>query len=198
MLCNTVKHGASMGTDGIAISANGDRLYYCPLGSRKLYSVETNVLVDRSLEDQQAAAKVKAEGDRGGASDGLESDAAGYIYSTNYEHNAILRRGPDMNGKRWCTHRQARYNKGSDLRQKHYFVVVLMLGQYCCDKLTHKIISDFYWSYGTALLSSVWRGLDGGNSSLSCLISSGVGSVSLSNFALTNPLGVATYTELPS
>jgi sugar lactone lactonase YvrE len=67
MLCNTVKHGASMGTDGIAISANGDRLYYCPLGSRKLYSVETNVLVDRSLEDQQAAAKVKAEGDLGGA-----------------------------------------------------------------------------------------------------------------------------------
>lgn len=50
---------------------------------------------DRSFEDQQVAAKVKAEGDRGGASDGLEADAAGYIYSTNYEHNAILRRGPD-------------------------------------------------------------------------------------------------------
>jgi hypothetical protein len=162
-------------------------------------------------------------GQRGGASDGLESDAAGYIYSTNYEHNAILRRGPDMkwetvvydprllwpdtlslaaDGYLYVTadqlHRQARYNKGNGLRQKHYFVVVLMLDLYCCDKLTHKIISDFYWSYGTALLSSVWRGLDGGDCSLSCLISSGVGSVSLSNLALTNPLGVATYTELPS
>jgi sugar lactone lactonase YvrE len=92
----SVKQGASMGADGIAISANGDRLYYCPLGSRKLYSVETNALIDRSFEDQKVAARVKEEGDRGGASDGLESDAAGYIYSTNYEHNAILRRRPDM------------------------------------------------------------------------------------------------------
>ena len=63
----SVKQGANMGADGIAISANGNRLYYCPLGSRKLYSVETNALVDRSLEDQKVAAKVKEEGDRGGA-----------------------------------------------------------------------------------------------------------------------------------
>jgi hypothetical protein len=33
--------------------------------------------------------------DRGGASDGLDSDAAGNIHSTNYEHKAILRRRPD-------------------------------------------------------------------------------------------------------
>ena len=35
------------------------------------------------------------EGDKGGAADGLESDAAGHVYATNYEHNAILRRHPD-------------------------------------------------------------------------------------------------------
>ena len=28
----TVKQGASMGSDGIAISSNGSELYYCPLG----------------------------------------------------------------------------------------------------------------------------------------------------------------------
>ena len=28
----SVKHGASMGSDGIAINADGTRLYYCPLG----------------------------------------------------------------------------------------------------------------------------------------------------------------------
>jgi hypothetical protein len=61
---------------------------------------------------------------------------------------------------------------------------------------THHII--VYWSHGTPLLASVCCGLDGGDSSLSCLISSGVGCVTLSNLALTNPLGVATYTELPS
>jgi sugar lactone lactonase YvrE len=142
----SVKQGAGMGSDGIAISANGTRLYYCPLGSRKLYSVDTDALADRSLNDREVAATVTDEGDRGGASDGLESDAAGYIYSTNYEHNAILRRHPD--GREWETvthdprllwpdtlslaadgylyitanqlHRQARYHKGRDLRRKPY------------------------------------------------------------------------------
>jgi sugar lactone lactonase YvrE len=140
-----VKHGASMGSNGIAINADGTRLYYCPLGSRKLYSVDTNALSDQSLKEQEVGATVIDEGDRGGASDGLESDSAGNIYSTNYEHNAILRRSPD---KRWETlthdprllwpdtlslatdgylyvtanqlHRQARFHKGKDLRRKPY------------------------------------------------------------------------------
>jgi sugar lactone lactonase YvrE len=61
-----------MGSDGIAISSDGMRLYYCPLGSRKLYSVDTNALCDRSLHDKEVAATVVDEGDKGGASDGLE------------------------------------------------------------------------------------------------------------------------------
>jgi sugar lactone lactonase YvrE len=142
----SVIQGAGMGADGIAISANGSRLYYCPLGSRKLYSVDTDALINRSLEDQKVIDTIICEGDRGGASDGLESDAAGYIYSTNYEHNAILRRHSD--NREWETivhdphllwpdtlsiandgylyvianqlHRQARYQKGKDLRRKPY------------------------------------------------------------------------------
>jgi sugar lactone lactonase YvrE len=141
----SVKQGAGMGSDGIAISSDGTRLYYCPLGSRKLYSVDTDALADRSRIDREVAATVTNEGDRGGASDGLESDAAGYIYSTHYEHNAILRRRP---GEEWETvthdprllwpdtlslaadgylyvtanqlHRQARYHRGRDLRRKPY------------------------------------------------------------------------------
>ena len=141
-----IKQGAGMGSDGIAISSDGSRLYYCPLGSRKLYSVSTDSLADKSLDEQKVGATVVDEGDRGGASDGLESDAAGYIYSTNYEHNAILRRGPDgkwetvvhdphllwpdtlslaTDGYLYVTanqlHRQAKYNKeGRDLRRKPY------------------------------------------------------------------------------
>jgi sugar lactone lactonase YvrE len=143
----SVKQGAGMGSDGIAISADGARLYYCPLGSRKLYSVDTDALIDRSLDDRDVAATVTDEGDKGGASDGLESDAAGHIYSTSYEHNAILRRLP---GGKWETvahdqrllwpdtlsvaadgylyvtanqlHRQARYHKGRDLRRKPYIL----------------------------------------------------------------------------
>jgi sugar lactone lactonase YvrE len=142
----TVKQGASMGTDGIAISSDGSRLYYCPLGSRKLYSVDIDAIADRSHDTKKVADTVADEGDRGGASDGLESDATGYIYSTNYEHNSILRRHPD--NRQWETvvhdprllwpdtlsvaldgylyvianqlHRQARYQKGQDLRRKPY------------------------------------------------------------------------------
>jgi len=142
----TTKQGASMGSDGIAINADGSRLFYCPLGSRRLYSVETDALVNRAFDN--APATVIDEGDRGGASDGLESDADGYIYSTNYEHNAILRRLDDDTGKEWETvvhdprllwpdtmsiagdgylyvtanqlHRQPRYQEGKDLRRKPY------------------------------------------------------------------------------
>jgi sugar lactone lactonase YvrE len=150
----SVKQGAGMGSDGIAISADGVRLYYCPLGSRKLYSVDTDALCDRSLDDKEVAAMVVDEGDRGGASDGLESDAAGHIYSTNYEHNAIFRRLP---GAQWETvahdprllwpdtlslatdgylyvtanqlHRQARYQKGQDLRRKPYTLFRIRLSE---------------------------------------------------------------------
>jgi sugar lactone lactonase YvrE len=53
------------------------------------------MLIDRGLDEAKVSSTVTDEGDRGGAADGLESDASGYIYSTNYEHNAILRRSPD-------------------------------------------------------------------------------------------------------
>ena len=139
------KQGAGMGTDGIAISADGARLYYCPLGSRKLYSVAVDALCDRSIDDVAVASTVIDEGDRGGASDGLESDADGCVYSTNYEHNAVLRRNPAgvwetvvhdprllwtdtlslaTDGYLYITsnelHRMPRYHNGRDLRRKPY------------------------------------------------------------------------------
>ena len=144
----TVKHGASMGADGIAISSDGSRLFYCPLGSRRLYSVATDTLSDRDIPESDVVKSVQDHGDKGGASDGLESDASGNIYSTNYEHNAILRlRNADKiwetlvydsrllwpdtlslarDGYLYVTanqlHRQPRYNKGKDLRVKPYTV----------------------------------------------------------------------------
>ncbi|HEY6536317.1 MAG TPA: L-dopachrome tautomerase-related protein [Candidatus Nitrosocosmicus sp.] len=142
----SLKQGANMGIDGIAINADGSRIYYCPLGSRRLYSVDINTLTDRKKSDQDVADTVIDEGDKGGASDGLESDAEGNIYATNYEHNSILIRRsydkmweilvhdsrllwPDtlclaMDGYLYVMsnqlHRQSRYNKGRDLRRKPY------------------------------------------------------------------------------
>ena len=140
-----MKLAANMGSDGIAISATGERLYYCPLASRKLYSVSTEALCDRSIDDKYVSKIVKDEGDKGGASDGLESDADGRIYMTNYEHNAIMHRNPNgewetmvhdprllwpdtlslaSDGYLYVTanqlHRQARFHNGRDIRRKPY------------------------------------------------------------------------------
>jgi sugar lactone lactonase YvrE len=80
-----------VGADGIAISTTGDRLFYCPLSSRRLYSVDTAALRDRQLPDDRLAETVLDHGDKG-ASDGLETDTAGNLYATAYEHSAVLRR----------------------------------------------------------------------------------------------------------
>jgi sugar lactone lactonase YvrE len=83
-----------VGADGIAISADGSDLFYCPLSSRRLYRVPTDALIDRTLSDEEVATRVVDLGDKA-ASDGLESDAAGGVYATAYEHSAVVKRHPD-------------------------------------------------------------------------------------------------------
>jgi sugar lactone lactonase YvrE len=83
-----------MGADGIAIAADGSRIYYCPLASRRWYSVDAGSFADRTVSDDDVAATVIDEGDKGGASDGLETDDQGRLYLTSGEHT-ILRRLPD-------------------------------------------------------------------------------------------------------
>jgi sugar lactone lactonase YvrE len=82
-----------VGADGIAISATGDRIFYCPLSSRRLYSVDASALRDRDLAEHRIAETILDHGDKG-ASDGLETDTAGNLYATAYEHSAVLRRDP--------------------------------------------------------------------------------------------------------
>jgi sugar lactone lactonase YvrE len=135
----------AVGSDGIAISPDGKTLYYCPLTSRHLYSVSVDALSDQSRSDAEVAATVKDLGEKGGAGDGLESDAQGRVYLSDYEHNAIRRRSsnneietlvhdprvlwPDTlslaaNGYLYFTanqvERQSVFHNGQDLRQKPY------------------------------------------------------------------------------
>jgi sugar lactone lactonase YvrE len=135
----------AVGSDGIAISPDGKTLYYCPLTSRHLYSVSVDALSDQSRSDAEVAATVKDLGEKGGAGDGLESDAQGRVYLSDYEHNAIRRRNsnneietlvhdprvlwPDTlslaaNGYLYFTanqvERQSVFHNGQDLRQKPY------------------------------------------------------------------------------
>ncbi|MGH9497894.1 MAG: L-dopachrome tautomerase-related protein [Terriglobales bacterium] len=138
-------HRFSVGADGIAISPDGRILYYCPLTSRHLYSVSVNALTDQSKSDAEVAATVTDYGEKGGASDGLESDMQGRVYLSDYEHNAVRRRTtsgdietlmhdprllwPDTlslaaDGYLYVTanqvERQAAFHGGHDLRQKPY------------------------------------------------------------------------------
>ncbi|PSF38795.1 gluconolaconase [Aphanothece hegewaldii CCALA 016] len=142
----------TMGSDGIAISADGKQLYYCPLAGRKLYSVSVDALSNEQLSDEQVAKTVVDLGEKGGGSDGLESDAQNRVYLTNYEQNAIQRRLPNgqietlvhdprvlwpdtlslaSNGYLYFTanqlHRQARYQNGQDLRAKPYSLMRVRL-----------------------------------------------------------------------
>lgn len=83
-----------VGADGIAISPEGKTLYYCPAISRHLYSVGVDMLADINKSDREVAATVTDLGEKGGGSDGLESDAEGRVYLSDYEHDAIRRRLP--------------------------------------------------------------------------------------------------------
>ncbi len=82
------------GVDGIAMSPDGAHIYYCANADRRLYRVSADALRDVSKDDAAVAATVEDLGEKG-VSDGLGEDAAGNIYTTNYEHNSILRRAPD-------------------------------------------------------------------------------------------------------
>jgi sugar lactone lactonase YvrE len=135
----------AVGSDGVALSADGKILYYCPLTSRHLYSVSVDALADRTKSDADVAATVRDLGEKGGASDGLEADAQGRVYMSDYEHNAIRRRNsngeietlahdprmlwPDTlslaaDGYLYFTanqiERQGVFHNGQDLRQKPY------------------------------------------------------------------------------
>jgi len=83
-----------IGSDGLALSNDGETLYYSPLASRRWYSVSTDVLSDPKATDTAVAAAVKEMPPRDFPSDGLEADAQGRIYLTDYEHNAIRRFTP--------------------------------------------------------------------------------------------------------
>lgn len=84
-----------IGADGLAIS--GERLFYCPLTSRTLYSVALSALADEDLPDAEVAETIVAY-PREFASDGLAADARGRLYLTDWENDAIKRFDPATAG----------------------------------------------------------------------------------------------------
>ena len=81
------------GSDGVAISPDGKRLYYTPNAGHYLYSVSTDALWDRSVTEDAVAATVRNLGQKG-VNDGLSEDTRNRVYITDYGSNAITRRLP--------------------------------------------------------------------------------------------------------
>jgi Major royal jelly protein len=82
------------GVDGNILSADSSRLYYSPLTSRRLYSIPTALISNFDASEEELAAGVVDEGEKGMA-DGLATDSRDRIYITASEHDSILRRNPD-------------------------------------------------------------------------------------------------------
>ncbi|HET7753716.1 MAG TPA: L-dopachrome tautomerase-related protein [Anaeromyxobacteraceae bacterium] len=83
-----------LGSDGISLEASGMRLWFCALSSRAIHSVSLDALADEQLADDEVARTLYTER-RSFASDGLEADAQGNLYLTDWEHNAVIVRRAD-------------------------------------------------------------------------------------------------------
>ncbi|KAI1110605.1 major royal jelly protein-domain-containing protein [Nemania sp. NC0429] len=77
------------GADGIALSADGETLYFGPFASRYLYSVPTVRLRDRGPTSEILAQQSVVNLGQKGASDGFETDSNNLIYVGNNELNSI-------------------------------------------------------------------------------------------------------------
>jgi sugar lactone lactonase YvrE len=73
------------GADGIALSHDRKTLYWCPLTSRNLYSIRTELLRDFKTTDEEIGKAVKDLGSKGTNTDGLTADNKGRIWYTMLE-----------------------------------------------------------------------------------------------------------------
>ena len=78
-------------SDGIALSSNGDWLYYHALTGRTLYRIPTEVLRDRDATPTKVAAAVENLG-QDVVCDGMMMSGTETLYLTAIEHNAIVER----------------------------------------------------------------------------------------------------------
>ncbi|KAL1962722.1 hypothetical protein VTN77DRAFT_9266 [Rasamsonia byssochlamydoides] len=88
----------TQGCDGIQLDPTGSVLYFSPMTSDYLYSIETKYLLDHTSPTSVQAAynNVKNLGQRGGNGNGFEGDSNGLIYQGIPEQNAIYAYDPSQ------------------------------------------------------------------------------------------------------
>jgi sugar lactone lactonase YvrE len=85
---------ATMGIDGIALSPDDRRLWWTPLGTYDLFSLDTDLLTDPHADDATLARHVVRYDARNFASDGLDCDREGRVYFTDVTHGTLRRLVP--------------------------------------------------------------------------------------------------------
>ncbi|MGL4238252.1 L-dopachrome tautomerase-related protein [Tabrizicola sp.] len=79
----------SVGVDGIAISSDGQELYFATMSHDTLYKIAMRDVFDASLSAQDLSARVVAVGKKP-LSDGITVDAAGRIVVTDVENGSLV------------------------------------------------------------------------------------------------------------
>jgi len=79
----------STGSDGIALSADGERLFWTPNSGRTLYSIPTSVLRSSAINSDLIAASSISNHGQKGHSDGMETDSNNLLYFGNIEASGI-------------------------------------------------------------------------------------------------------------
>lgn len=82
-----------VGLDGLALSADGQQLYFAAMNHDTMYQVPTEALLDPGLNSAQLSAMTVPVG-RKPLSDGIALDPAGNILITDIEHGGIARMTP--------------------------------------------------------------------------------------------------------
>ncbi|MEM1139812.1 MAG: L-dopachrome tautomerase-related protein [Pseudomonadota bacterium] len=81
------------GVDGIALSRDGDWLYYAAMAHDTLYRLPTAALKDDDLAPSALEAAIEAVTEKP-LNDGLSADDQGNIYLTDVEHQGVMRITP--------------------------------------------------------------------------------------------------------
>ncbi|KAI5362808.1 Putative major royal jelly protein/protein yellow [Septoria linicola] len=79
----------NFGADGIALSADGETLFWKNVAGRNMYSILTERLRDRSNMSEWLAQSAIRNWGETGVSDGLETDTNNLIYHAHAEANAV-------------------------------------------------------------------------------------------------------------
>jgi sugar lactone lactonase YvrE len=81
-------------SDSIALSPDGQYLYYKALTADTLYRIKTHILRDASASPSQVSAAVEKLG-KTFPTDGFWMDAKGNLYLSDLDNNAVVERTPD-------------------------------------------------------------------------------------------------------